>query len=321
MKSGMLAESSYDVIIAGLGAMGSTAAFHLARRGIRVLGLDRYRPPHAMGSSHGDSRIIREAYFEHPVYVPMVQRAFELWRELEHASATPLLVPTGGLMIGRAESELVTGALRSAQTHGLPHELLSAADVRARFPMLHPEPDMAAVWEPHAGVLLPEACISAALAQAQELGAELHFDEPVQDWAIDADSIRVSTPQGEHRARRLIVAAGAWVSSLLPALDLPFRVERQVLHWFDAARGAELFAAPRGPIHLWQVDGQRFFYGIPDMGRGVKVAFHHAGQATTIDEVCRDVAPEEVAAIRAVMQRFMPGADGPWRTSVVCVYT
>jgi sarcosine oxidase len=187
--------------------------------------------------------------------------------------------------------------------------------------MIHPEPDMAAVWEPHAGVLLPEACISAALAQAQGLGAELHFDEPVQEWAIDADSIRVSTPQGEYRARRLIVAAGAWVSSLLPALDLPFRVERQVLHWFDAARGADLFAAPRCPIHLWQFDGQRFFYGLPDLGRGVKVAFHHGGQATTIDEVCRDVAPEEVAAIRAVMQRFIPDANGPLRASVVCVYT
>ncbi|HEY5307978.1 MAG TPA: N-methyl-L-tryptophan oxidase, partial [Casimicrobiaceae bacterium] len=200
----MRTESSYDVIIAGLGAMGSAAAFHLARRGVRVLGLDRYKPPHSLGSSHGDSRIIREAYFEHPVYVPMVRRAFELWHELERASGTSLRIQTGGLMIGRPESELVAGARRSAQAHGLPHDLLSASDVRARFPMFNPEPDMAAVWEPRAGVLFPEACISATLAQAQESGAALHFDEPVQDWTIDADSVRVSTARGEYRARQLI---------------------------------------------------------------------------------------------------------------------
>jgi len=122
----MRTESSHDVIIAGLGAMGSAAAFHLARRGVRVLGLDRHTPPHALGSSHGDSRIIREAYFEHPVYVPMVQRAFELWRELETMSCTALLTRTGGLMIGRPESELVAGARRSAEAHGLVHTLLSA---------------------------------------------------------------------------------------------------------------------------------------------------------------------------------------------------
>jgi sarcosine oxidase len=317
----MHAESSYDVVIAGLGAMGSAAAFHLARRGVRVLGLDRYKPPHTLGSSHGDSRIIREAYFEHPVYVPMVRRAFELWHELERASDTSLLIQTGGLMIGRTESELVAGARRSAQAHGLPHDLLSASDVRARFPMFNPEPDMVAVWEPRAGVLFPEACISATLAQAQESGAALHFDEPVQDWTIDADSVRVSTARGEYRARQLIVTAGAWVASLLPTLDLPFQIERQVLHWFDAAGDADLFAADRCPIHLWQIDGRRFFYGLPDMGSGVKAAFHHAGQVTTVEEVCREVVPGEVEAIRSVLRRFLPGADGPLRASVVCVYT
>lgn len=317
----MAAKSSHDVVIAGLGAMGSAAAFHLARRGVSVLGLDRYRPPHAMGSSHGDSRIIREAYFEHPVYVPMVQRAFELWRELEQVSGASLLIHTGGLMIGSPQSELVVGARRSAQAHGLPHHLLSASDVRARFPMFHPEPDMAAVWEPRAGVLFPEACVSAALAQAQRHGATLCFDESVQDWTIDADWVRISTTRREYRARQLIVTAGAWVGTLLPTLDLPFRIERQVLHWFDAAGGADSFAPDRCPIHLWQFDGSRLFYGLPDMGRGVKAAFHHAGQATTIEDVRREVAPGEVEAIRSVMRRFLPGADGPLRTSAVCVYT
>jgi len=317
----MRTESTYDVIIAGLGAMGSAAAFHLARRGVRVLGLDRYTPPHALGSSHGDTRIIREAYFEHPVYVPMVQRAFELWRELEQASCTALLTQTGGLMIGRPESELVAGARRSAEAHGLAHAILSASQVRARFPALHPQDDMMAVWEPRAGVLFPEACISATVAQARQHGATLSFAEPVQSFAAAGSDVRVSTTRGEYHAQQLIITAGAWVGSLLPTLDLPFRVERQVLHWFEAATDAELFAAERCPIHLWQFDGCRLFYGFPDFGSGVKVAFHHDGELTTVERVRREVAPEEVAATRAVVRRFLPSADGPLRASIVCVYT
>ena len=317
----MHAESTYDVIIAGLGAMGSATAFHLARRGVRVLGLDRYAPPHTLGSSHGESRIIREAYFEHPVYVPLVQRAFELWRELEQMSGTALILQTGGLMIGRPDSDLVAGARRSAEMHGLAHELLSTSDVRARFPALNPEREMVAVWEPRAGMLFPEACISATLGLAREHGAALQFDEPVQNWVADGDGIRVSTTRAEYRAQQLIVTAGAWVGALLPTLRLPFQIERQVLHWFGVARDAEFFTAKRCPIHLWQFDGRRFFYGFPDLGSGVKAAFHHDGDVTTIEEVRRDVAPEEMEEIRNAVRRFVPGADGPLRASVVCVYT
>ena len=317
----MHAESSYDVVVAGLGAMGSAAAFHLARRGLRVLGVDRHAPPHDLGSSHGDSRIIREAYFEHPVYVPMVQRAFELWRELEEASGATLLQRTGGLMIGRPESDLVAGARRSARTHHLAHELLSANEVQARFPAFRPERDMVAVWEPHAGVLFPEACIAATLDQARRHGAAIHLNEPVQGWAGDGADVRVSTSRGEYRARQLVVTAGAWVGSLLADLELPFRIERQVLHWFDATGDAGQFTAEHCPIHLWQFDGRRFFYGFPDLGNGVKAAFHHDGETTTIDSVRRAVAPEEVEAVRAALSRFLPDAAGPLLRSVVCVYT
>jgi sarcosine oxidase len=284
--------------------------------------LDRHTPPHAFGSSHGDSRIIREAYFEHPVYVPMVQRAFELWRELEQMSGATLLTQTGGLMIGTPECELVAGARRSAEAHGLAHELLDASDVQARFPALHPEHDMIAVWEPRAGILLPEACISTMLAQARQHGATLGFAEPVLTWEADGANIRVSTTHGEYRARQLIIAAGAWVDSLLPKPDVPFlQIERQVLHWFAAAEDAEVFAAQRCPVHLWQFDERRFFYGFPDIGRGVKVAFHHDGEATTVDSVRRDVAPEEVETTRAILRRFLPAANGAHRASVACVYT
>ena len=301
---------TYDAIIVGLGAMGSATAYQLARRGLHVLGLDRFTPPHPFGSSHGETRIIREAYFEHPVYVPMVQRAYELWRDLEKESGATLLRETGGVMIGRPESELVKGALQSAQLHGLHHETLTAGEVRQRFPALRPESDMVAVWEPRAGVLFTEACITAQLTQAQRHGAKLHYEESVTRWQPDGNNVRVITEQGEYHAQQLIVTAGAWVSDLFPDLNLPFRIERQVLFWFEPTSDSEMFTPERLPVHLWQFDGRRFFYGFPNLGSGAKVAFHHGGEITTIDSVRRDVAPDEVEEIRAAMRRFLPAVDG-----------
>lgn len=317
----MKSPDTYDVVIAGLGAMGSATAAELARRGASVLGLDRYTPPHTLGSSHGETRIIREAYFEHPLYVPMVQRAYELWRALEQTSGTRLLLETGGLMIGRPNSALVEGALRSAGVHRLAHSMLSAADVRARFPALHPEDDMVAVLEPRAGVLFAEVCIGALLAQARRHGADLRFDEPVLRWESGGDFMRIFTSKGDYRARQVIVAAGAWVGSLLPGLEAPFRIERQVLHWFDPVNDVAAFDPSRCPVHLWQFDEGRFFYGFPNLGSGVKAAFHHGGEPTTAGDVRRDVSADEIDAVRAAVRRFVPTADGPPRASVVCLYT
>ena len=312
---------TYGVIIIGLGAMGSATAYHLARRGSVVLGLDRFTLPHTFGSSHGQTRIIREAYFEHPIYVPMVQRAYELWEELERTSRTPLLRQTGGLMIGIPDSVVVRGTLASVRQHGLRHEVLSAGDVRNRFPALQLEEDMIAVWEPRAGILAPEQCMTAHLALARDHGAELRFDEPALRWEPDGAGVRVFTARGEYRARHLIISAGTWVASLLPGLELPFQVERQTLFWFEPRRNSVDFAPERCPIHLWQFDGHRFFYGFPELGEGVKVAFHHAGERTTADTVRREVSPEEVESMRAVVRRFLPDADGPLRSASVCLYT
>lgn len=317
----MTSERTYDVAIVGLGAMGSAAAFELSRRGADVIGFDRFTPPHASGSSHGETRIIREAYFEDPVYVPMVQRAFELWRELERLSGAALLEQTGGLMIGAPGSDLVEGALRSARVHGLQHALLSASDIRARFPVLNPQPDMVGVWEPRAGMLEPEACVGAHLEQARHRGATLRFDEPVSRWQAQDGHVSVFTERGRYRAKQLIISAGAWVASLLPEMRLPFRIERQVLHWFEPVGDADSFSSKRCPIHLWQFDDGRFFYGFPDRGAGVKVAFHHGGETTTADDVRREVTPAEVDEVRAAVRRFVPAADGRVLASSVCLYT
>jgi sarcosine oxidase len=314
-------QASHDVIVVGLGAMGSAAAFHLARRGQRVLGLDRFSPPHLLGSSHGRSRIIREAYFEHPTYVPLLQRAYTLWDELGWLASADVLRLTGGLMLGRPDSVVVAGAKKSAELHHLPCEIFSAAQVRARFPGLRPPEGFAAVWEPRAGVLFPETCISAHLRQAALAGATLRTDEQVLDWAADGAGIRVTTTRGVHTASQLVLAAGSWINQLARLSAPPCTIERQVLFWFEPASSPARFRADRCPVHLWQLDDQRFFYGFPDLGEGVKVAFHHAGETTTPEAVRRDVSAGEVEQMREVLRRFLPEADGPLRQTAVCLYT
>ena len=313
--------AAFDVAIAGLGALGSAAAYHLARRGRRVLGLDRYAPPHAFGSSHGRTRIIREAYFEDPLYVPLVQQAYPLWEDLERRSGRALLRITGALMIGPPDSVLVTGALRSAREHRLAHELLAPADMARRFPAIRPREDMVAVWEPRAGVLFPEACVDAHLALARAHGAELKYDEPLAEWHADGDGVRIVTGNATYRADKLLLAAGAWLGSLVPELALPLAIERQVQYWLAPARTPELFAPERCPVHLWETAPGKFFYGLPDFGDGVKVALHHDGETTAVDRVCRSVCDAEIAAIREHVRMWIPAADGALQSSAVCVYT
>lgn len=174
-----IAPSTFDVIVAGLGGMGSAAAAELAARGRRVLGLDRFAPLHANGSSHGTSRVIRQAYFESPAYVPLLVRAYELWRKLERDSGQPLLTITGGLMVGTASSEVIRGSRESARQHGLPHELLDAKEIRRRFPPMTPAPDEIGLLEPNAGFVHPERTMLACRGQATDRGATLRFDERV----------------------------------------------------------------------------------------------------------------------------------------------
>jgi sarcosine oxidase len=316
--------SPYDVIIVGLGAMGSAAAYHLARRGQRVLGLDRFSPPHSMGSSHGQTRIIREAYFEHPCYVPIIQRAYVLWDELSRAANTPLFVQTGGLMIGGPDSVVFTGAKRSADAHRLPYEILSAGAVRQRFPALRPDDEMMAVLEPRAGVLFPERCIAAHLALAARHGASLRTEEPVVRWSATVDGVEVATTRDAYRGRQMILSAGGWVRELLPNLNPPLTIERQVLFWLEAEAAPKLFYPDRCPIHLWQIgggEGRKFFYGFPDLGEGVKVAGHHNGIAVSPNSVSREVVPAEVDAMRGFVRRYLPKADGALRSATVCLYT
>ncbi len=229
--------------------MGSAIVYHLAVRGLHVLGLEQFDIPHTQGSSHGLSRIIRQAYFESPSYVPVLRRAYALWRELEAESGEALLTITGGLHIGTAESNLLKGALASVRRHGLEHEVLDAAELVRQYPALRVPADMKAVYEPEAGYLRPERCITAHVAAAQARGAEIRAREPLLHWEPDGDGVRVTTTRGVYRADRLVVSAGAWATKVLPSLKLPLQPERQVLGWFQPATPA-LFAAGRLPVWL-----------------------------------------------------------------------
>jgi sarcosine oxidase len=313
----------YDVIVVGLGGMGSAALYHLAARGKRVLGLEQFTPGHDRGSSHGDSRIIRQAYFEDPAYVPLLMRTYELWRRLERESGERLLHRTGGLMIGSERSEIFAGSLRSARAYGLPHQLLTADEIRRRYPALRPAPDDRALYEEEAGVLNPEACVWAHLAGATGRGAETRFEEPVRRWAPDGDGVRVETAAGHYLAERLVVTAGPWAPRLLEQLALPLQVERQVCFWFDPGSAAPLFNPQRLPIYVWEHAGGTFFYGFPALGpEGAKVAFHHGGETTTADTVRRAVDPSDVEQMRRHLTRWVPAlAAAPLTKSVTCLYT
>jgi sarcosine oxidase len=325
----------YDAIVLGLGGMGSAAAYQLARRGKRVLGLERHTPAHDKGSSHGQTRIIRQAYIEGPAYVPLVLRAYELWEQIEHDTGRTgeLLTVTGGLMMGRQGSKTITGSTLSAEAFDLPHEILDAKEIRRRFGPLKPSSDEIALYEYKAGYLAPEACVAAHLAQAATLGAELHFEEPATSWSAspDGSGVSVTTERAIYHAERLVVAAGPWAAQVLNDLALPLSVERQVLYWFQPEGGAAPFAKDRFPIYIWEADETyadgRFvtFYGFPavDGPDGpVKVSFHSIDvERCTPATIDRNVRPWEVERMRGVLRERIPSLSGECVKAVTCMYT
>jgi sarcosine oxidase len=301
--------------------MGSAAAWQLARRGLQVIAFEAHSVSHALGSSHGRTRIIREAYFEHPLYVPLVQRARALWTDLEGQVHRPLVRTTGGLMLGHPDSGVVGGALRSARAYALPHEVLTAADVRRRFPVLAPAPEMAGMLEPRAGVLLVEDCLTALQETARGHGARFEHRTPVLSWEAGGAGVVLTTPAGRHEARHLVLCAGPWLARLVPSLALPLRVERQLSHWFEPAYEPEAFAAQRCPVTIWEHEAGRVFYTIPDPGgEGFKAGIHHDGETVDPDTV-GEPKPADEARVRAVLARFIPGANGRLRDARACLYT
>jgi sarcosine oxidase len=313
---------TYDVVVLGLGGMGSAAAAHLAARGQRVLGLERFGPAHARGSSHGGSRIIRQSYFEDPAYVPLLLRAYELWDQVETDSRADLMTLTGGLYFGPPDSVTVSGSLRSAREWDLPHDVLDAAGIRRRFPTFSPADDEVGLYEDAAGFVRPEATVAAHVDLASRRGAELHFNEPALEWMTTDGGVRVTTAVGTYTAGRLVICPGAWAPELLADLGLPLTVERQVMHWFQPDGGVGPFSADRHPVYIY--GGERQLYGFPAIdgpNGGAKVAFFRQGGVTTPETLDRQVHPEEVEFIAADLRRVLPTLPGRSLTAAACMYT
>jgi sarcosine oxidase len=307
-----------DAIVVGVGGMGSAALYHLARRGKRVLGLERFDVPNELGSSHGVTRIIRLAYYEHVDYVPLLRRAYELWRELEAAAGEQLLYVTGSIDASPPDQFVFAGSLRSCEEHGLPHEVLDAAEVGRRFPAFRLDGDAMAVFQPEGGFLLPERCIVAHVEGALAAGAEVRARERVLGWEPSGEDVRVRTERGEYEAQRLVLTAGAWMSELA---GLPVVAERQVLAWLQPLH-PELFTPERFPVFNYQLDEEDRYYGFPVFGiPGVKFGrYHHLLESGPADELDREPRPEDEQVLRRFAERYFPDGAGPTMTLKTCLF-
>jgi len=312
----------YDVIVIGLGGMGSASAYHLARRGRRVLGLEQFDPLHERGSSHGLTRIIRLAYHEHPSYVPLLRRSYELWHELEEVAGERLLITTGSLEGGPEEGPMFRGALAAAEEHDLEHEVLDLRELVRRYPVYaNLEPSTHVVWQPDGGFLLSEATMQAHHEGARAGGAELRFGEAAHSWEPSGDGVRVVTDVGSYEADRLVICAGAWARRIVPQLSALAVPERQVLAWLTPRR-PEAFAVDRFPVFVLDVESESY-YGFPAYeGHGLKIGwYHHFREPIDPADPDRSTRPDDEAALRAFVERYLPDGAGPTEMLRTCIFT
>ena len=311
----------YDVIVLGTGGIGSAVVSHLACRGARVLGLDQFPPAHDRGSSHGQTRMIRQAYYEHPDYVPLSLRAYELWAALSERRGKQLFFQTGVLQIGAPDGIVVPGVIASARHHGLRIEQLSPADIVGRFPGFAVPESFVGVYEPVAGYLLVEQCVLAHLDDALAAGAALHSDEPVVDIQAAPGELTVQTTLAQYATKRLVITAGPWAGRWLTDLGISLVVRRKPLFWF-ATRSPVYRATSGCPAYLYEIN-ERTFYGFPEVDPGeIKVAEHTGGTPVadpmTVD---REIHPDDVTPIEDFITTCMPDVTRRITNQKVCMYT
>ena len=311
----------YDVIVIGVGGMGSATLFHLASRGLRVLGLERYDLLHEHGSSHGLTRIIRLAYWEHPSYVALLHRSYQLWRDLEREAGEQLLHITGSVDAGPASGPIFSGALRSCELHGLEHQVLDGAQLHRRFPGYQLPKESQCLYQPQGGFLLPERCNLAHAAGSQSRGAELRCREQVLDWGVSQGRVWVRTTRASYEAGRLVICAGSWAGKLIPEVQELAVAERQVLAWLQPSR-PDWFLPAVFPVFNLEVDEGRF-YGFPSfLVPGFKFGkYHHRGEVVDPDEPRREPDPEDEELLRSFARRYFPEGAGPALMLKTCLFT
>lgn len=311
----------FDAAVIGLGGMGSAAAAHLAARGASVIGLDRFPLMHDLGASSGRTRIIRKAYFEDLAYVPLLERAYQLWHRLERDTGRTLLDFCGVLVVGSGETDAARGVMLASERYGITVRIMDTSELRNAYPHIRPLNGEIGIFEPEAGIVFPEAAIAAHLDVAASRGAILTGDTHVTGWRREGSSLVVDidgTPalQVEH----IVVCAGPWTPATFARLGLPIIVQRNVQYWFTPETQA--FSRDRFPaFFLERPELPAPLYGFPDLGEGVKAALHGFGEPTTADALNRDVEPREVAQVRAILDSWMPGAAGDLRSVKACMYS
>lgn len=313
-------QRSLDTVVIGLGGMGSAALYHLAQRGARVVGFDQFSPPHSNGSSHGRTRIIRLAYYEDPSYVPLLRRAYALWRELSERTHQDLLRITGSLDVSTLAGGIFPRSLASCELHSLTHEVLTSAELSRRFPGYRFPDEYLALYQPEGGILDPERCVAAHLAAAATAGAETRLDECVLAVDRRKGAAVIRTTAGEYVAERVVFAAGPWTRELVPQLRELAVPERQVVGWFEP-ENASIFAPERFPVFNVQVD-EGHYYGFPFDGDGVKVGrYHHLEQRVDASGYDRAIYPGDESVLRAFVERYLPMAAGPMVHAETCLFT
>ena len=321
-------ENRFDVIVIGVGSMGSATCYALARRGLRVLGLERFTIPNEMGSHGGQSRIIRKAYFEHPDYVPLLHRSYEGWSGLEASSGVKLYHETGLLYTGRPSSLLLKGVRDSAKLHDIPLESIPSDKVSDRFPAFRIADGYDVLFEPKAGFIIPDLAITTFVKGAEQSGAVIRQHERVIKWLSDGSGVSVTTENGHYTAEKLVITAGPWAYDLIPELKSQLKVTRQTFAWFMPEHQQRFTI---GNFPCWLVDQFETgaaWYGLPMLPserfggpQGLKVGQHNPGAASHPDQVDRTVKPEELAQLIREVDRFFPGATQKLLTTKVCLYT
>ena len=311
----------FDCIVIGVGGMGSSTLYNLAKRGRRVLGLEQFDIPHAEGSSHGVNRIIRLAYYEHPSYVPLLRRAYELWSDIESVTGEQLLYKTGSIDTAPSGHEVFEGSLESCLLHDIPHRVLNHAQINEEFPGYQLPPGHMGLLQGDGGFVLSERSIVAYANAAMSTGAEIHAREVVSGWEPDQGGVRVFTDRGEYTAERLVITAGAWTSGMVPILDDLAVPERQVLAWLQPIDGS-LYTPDVFPVFNAYFDEGRYYgfpvYGIP----GFKVGrYHHLEEVIDPDFAIKTVNSEDEAVLRSAVERYFPKANGTTMTLKTCMFT
>jgi sarcosine oxidase len=314
--------SVYDCIVLGVGGFGSGALYHLARRGLKVLGLEQFSPVHDRGSSHGETRIIRQAYYEHPDYVPLLLRGYELWNDLESETGKQVLFPVGLFLAGYPGGEVVPGTEHAAALHGLPLDCFTPEEARRRFPGYDFPDDFRIIFERQAGYLAVEECVRTHISAALQLGAELRSGETVLGWEVRRGTVHVRTDQGEYQAARLVITAGAWASQLLAGLNVQLRVLRKFLGWFPTQ--SDVYNASEGnSTFVYELPGGKFFYGFPSIdGQAIKVAEHSGGdEVADPRQVDRSAHPVDVQNLAGFVRDYLPQVGTALDRHAVCLYT